>query len=137
MNILPILVSAIACFIIGFLFHGPLFGKTWMRLAKVTMPENPNFKEMLAPMFWNFVTNIVCASVLSMMIWIAAYSAIMGPMTWYKGMIIGGWLWLGFTAMWTAMDVLWMKKSWKLWLFDSISFLVSIMAMCAILGAWR
>ena len=137
MNILPILVSAVACFIIGFLFHGPLFGKAWMKLANVKMTGKPNFKKMLSPMFWNFVTNIVCASVLSMMIWIASYSDIMGPMTWYKGAIIGAWLWLGFVAMWTAMDVLWMKKSWKLWLFDSISFFVSIAAMGAILGGWR
>ncbi len=137
MNIFSIFVSAIGCFIIGFLFHGPLFGKTWMRLAKVTMPENPNFKDMLKPMFWNFLTNIVCASVLSMMIWIASYSSIMGPMTWYKGAIIGAWLWLGFTAMWTAIDVIWMKKYWKLWLFDSISFLACIVVMGAILGAWH
>ncbi len=135
MNIITILISAAVCFIIGFLFHGPLFGKVWMKLANITPTGNEKFSDMWKQMLWNYIGCAVTAAILSMMIWIASYSTIMGIMTWYKGAIIGAWLWLGFVAVWTSMDVIWMKKSFKLWLFDSVSFLVSIAVMGAILAA--
>lgn len=134
---ISILISAIACFILGFLFHGPLFGKTWMRLAKIVPTGQEKLSDMWPQMIWNFVGNIVAAGVLKMIIWISSYSAVMGDMTWYKGAILGFWLWLGFTAVWTSMDVIWMKKSFKLWLFDSVSFMVCIMVMGSILGVWK
>ena len=34
-NLKAVVVSAVAAFVIGFLFHGPLFGKLWMKLAKI------------------------------------------------------------------------------------------------------
>ena len=34
------------------------------------------------------------------------------------------------------MEVIWMKKSFKLWLFDTVSFLLGIAAMGAILAVW-
>lgn len=39
-NYLAIVVSAVAAFAIGFIWHGPLFGKTWAKLCGIDMsPE--------------------------------------------------------------------------------------------------
>jgi hypothetical protein len=39
-NIWGVLLAALSCFIIGFMFHGPLFGKLWMRLANIHPTDN-------------------------------------------------------------------------------------------------
>ena len=137
MGIFPILISAAVCFVIGFLFHGPLFGKVWMRLAKITPTGNEKLSEMKAQMFWNYFSNVVQAFVLSGAIWISSYSAVIGEMTWYKGMIIGLCLWLGNVLTTTSIDVIWMGKSWKLWLFDNVSFAICSAVMGIILAIWR
>mgnify|MGYP003353537644 CR=1 FL=1 len=47
MEILPIILAALAIFVIGFLFHGPLFGKLWMKLADIHPTGNEKFKDMI------------------------------------------------------------------------------------------
>ena len=64
-NLLAVLFAAIAYFIIGFLFHGPLLGKTWMKLANVTPTGNEKFSDMYGQMFWNLVANFVTAYVIA------------------------------------------------------------------------
>lgn len=137
MNILAILVSALACFVVGFIFHMPPLGNIWMRLAKITPTGNEKLSNMAGEMFWNYIMNILGATVLSGAILIAESSSLLGSMTWYKGALIGISLWLGFAVVWSSMDVIWMKKSFKLWLFDSISAGVSIAVMGIILAVWR
>ena len=35
-NLAAVLAAALAAFVLGFLWHGPLFGKLWMRLMGFT-----------------------------------------------------------------------------------------------------
>ena len=138
MNIFSILVAALAAFIIGFLFHGPLFGKTWMRLANVTPPtEHVGFSGMWKQMVLNYISNVVMATVLAGVLWLAFASPLMGEPTWFRGVICGAWLWLGFIVTTSSLDVIWMKSSVKLWLFEMVSLLVSVSVMGAILAVWR
>jgi len=130
-NLLAVLVAAAANFVIGFLFHGPLFGKTWMKLANVTPTGNEKFSDMYGQMFMNFVSNFVFAYVLAQ---IMIYSGVMGV---DKGMIFSAWVWLGFLVTSSSMNVIWMKGSKKLWMFENIASLVSILAMGAILAGWN
>ena len=53
-------------FIIGFLFHGPLFGKLWMKLANIHPTGNEKLSDMIPQMVKNFLANIVCAYVIGM-----------------------------------------------------------------------
>jgi Protein of unknown function (DUF1761) len=52
------------------------------------------------------------------------------------GMGVAFWAWLGFTITATSMDVIWMGKSAKLWLFEVVASLVTFLAMGAVLAAW-
>jgi hypothetical protein len=129
-NYVAVLVAAVVNFIIGFMMHGPVAGKLWMKLANITPTGNEKFSDMYGQMFWNLVVNFVCAYVLSaMIIYTGAISAT-------KGMIFAFWIWLGFIVTGSSMEVIWMKRSFKLWMFELFSSLLSILAMGAILGAW-
>jgi hypothetical protein len=129
-NYLAIVVAAVANFIIGFLFHGPLFGKLWMKLANITPTGNEKFSDMYGQMFWNFVSNLVFAFVLSAMI---NFTGALGAT---RGMAFAFWVWLGFVVTSSSMEVIWMGRSYKLWLFEIVSSLVSVLVMGAIIASW-
>lgn len=129
------LVAALANFIIGFLMHGPIAGKLWMKLANIHPTGNEKFSDMIPQMVKNMLANIVCAYVLAMFIYTtASYYDNVGNVV--GGMGIAFWAWLGFTITSTSMDVIWMGKSKKLWLFEVVSSLLCFLAMGAILAAW-
>ena len=60
-NYLAVFVAAIVAFILGFLFHGPIFGKLWMRLANIVPTGKEKMSDMYGQMFWNFVVNLITA----------------------------------------------------------------------------
>lgn len=135
-NLLSVLVAALVAFIIGFLFHGPLFGKLWMRLANIHPTGNEKLSDMIPKMAWNFLSNFVTAFVMAGILWMASTSPIIGALTWYRGAVVGVWLWLGFLVTSSSIEVIWMGRSAKLWLFEAVSSLVVMIAMGAILAGW-
>ena len=52
------------------------------------------------------------------------------------GLSTGFWMWLGFAVPFTAGHFLWENKSWKLWAFNALYYLITLLAAGAILGAW-
>lgn len=133
-NFAAVSVAAIAAFTLGFLFHGPLFGKLWMRLANVHPTGNEKFSDMTPQMAWNLLVNFITAFVLAGILWMSSLS--MGPITWGKGAFVAVWLWFGFIIPTSAIEVIWMKRSVKHWLFEAASSLVVMMVMGAIIAAW-
>ena len=141
-NFVAVLVAALANFIIGFLFHGPLFGKTWMKLANITPTGNEKFSDMIPQMVKNYLANVVCAFVLAgiyhqivLQNVLSSFSGAIGNDI-LGGMICAFWVWLGFIVTSSSMEVIWMKRSTKLWLFEMVSSLVSLLAMGAIIAVW-
>ena len=129
-NYWAVLVAAVANFIIGFLLHGPVAGKLWMRLANVTPTGNEKFSDMIPQMVKNLAMNIVSAFVLgAMIVWNGINTA-------GQGMIFAAWVWLGFIVTSSSMDVIWMKRSVKLWMFENFASLLSMLAVGAILATW-
>lgn len=134
-NLLAVLVAAVANFVIGFLLHGPVAGKLWMKLAKVHPTGKEKFSDMIPMMVKNFIANLVFAYVLAMFIFVTtSYYGTAGSVL--SGMGIAFWAWLGFIVTGSSMEVIWMGKSFKLWLFEVFASLASILAMGAILAAW-
>lgn len=135
-NFGAVIVSALVAFILGFLFHGPVSGKLWMRLANIHPTGNEKFSDMIPQMLLNFLVNLVTAFVMAMIFSLVFSSSLMGPATWFRGIIMGAWLWLGFLVTSSSIDVIWMGKSWKLWLFEVGCSLVVMATMGAILASW-
>jgi hypothetical protein len=123
-----VLLAAVVNFIIGFLFHGPLFGKLWMKLANIHPTGNEKFKDMVPQMVKNMIMNIICAYILAVLITLIGKSVT-------NGICIAILVWFGFIVTGSSMDVIWMGKSKKLWLFEVISSLTCLVAMGAIIGA--
>lgn len=135
-NFIAVLVSAVVAFILGFLFHGPVSGKLWMKLANIHPTGNEKLSDMIPQMAWNLFSNIVTAAVMAMIFGLVFSSSLMGPATWLRGAIMGVWLWLGFLVTSSSIDVIWMDKNYKLWLFECGCSLVVMSVMGAILASW-
>ncbi|NCW13457.1 MAG: DUF1761 domain-containing protein [Chitinophagia bacterium] len=135
-NFISVFVAALSAFIIGFLLHGPILGKLWMRLANIHPTGNEKLKDMILQMIWNFIVNFVTASVMAGIFYIVFSSPIMGDITWYKGAICGAWLWLGFLVTSSSIEVIWMGRTVKLWLFEAMCSLIVTATMGAIIASW-
>jgi hypothetical protein len=135
-NYVAVLVAAVAAFIIGFLMHGPVAGKLWMRLANVHMTGNEKMSDMYGKMIWNFVSNLVTAYALAVVYLFASTSSTFGGPSIWVGLICGFLAWLGFLATSSSIEVIWMGKSSKLWLFELFSSFIVMLAMGAIIAAF-
>ena len=135
-NYLAVLVAAVVAFILGFLFHGPLLGKLWMKLADIHPTGNEKFSDMVPQMFWNMVANLVTAYVLAVIILLASSSPYLGATGLWGGVIVGVWVWLGFLVTSSSIGVIWMRQKVSLWLFEAGCSLVVMAVMGAIIGSW-
>ncbi len=61
--ILLSVIAAITAFVLGFVWHGPVFGKMWMRANASGHDTMPSKKDMAVRMVINFVTNLLMAFV--------------------------------------------------------------------------
>jgi hypothetical protein len=135
-NLLAVSVAAIAAFILGFLFHGPLTGKLWMKLANVHPTGNEKFADMIPKMLWNLLAQFVTAFVLAVIYLFASASPYIGGKGIFGGVILAIWLWLGFLVTSSSIEVIWMGRNYKLWLFEVVCSLIVMIVMGAIIAAW-
>ena len=132
-NLLTVLVAAVVAFIIGFLLHGPISGKLWMRLADIHPTGKEKFSDMYGQMFWNLVVNIVTAYALAVVYMFASHSPLTNGATLTTGLVCGCLVWLGFLVTSTSIEVIWMGKKRNLWLFDIGCSLIVTLAMSIII----
>ena len=134
-NLLAISIAAVAAFILGFLFHGPVSGKLWMKLANVHPTGNEKFSDMIPKMLWNLLAQFVTAFVLAVIYLFASSSPYIGDKGIWGGVILAIWVWLGFLVTSSSIEVIWMGRSYKLWLFEAVCSLIVMIVMGAIIAA--
>lgn len=135
-NLFAVVVAAVAAFILGFLFHGPVFGKLWMKLSNIQPTGNEKLSDMIPQMLWNLLSNLVTAYALAAIYLFASSSPFLnGPST-HTGIICALWLWIGFLVTSSSIQVIWMGTKVKLWLFECGCSLVTMVVMGAIIGSW-
>lgn len=130
-HILSIVLAILATYAIGFTWHGPLFGKQWIALNKMTPPKKSGmkFSMMLPGLSANFVMVFVQAAVLGRTFEIVALPNIA------NALLIATILWLPFTALTIVNTYAWSGKPVKLMILDAGYYLVSTWAVAAILYA--
>lgn len=136
-NYVAVVVAAIANMVIGFVWYGPLLGKTWMKLSGITPGDRDSAKTsgMGKTYLLAFVGSLVMSYVLAhAIVFGAAYFEMSGISA---GLMCGFWNWLGFIAPVTLGAVLWERKPWTLWLLMNSYYLVVLLAMGAILAVWK
>jgi|GEM_PF-232945 len=134
-NYVSILVAAFTACFIGFMWHGPVFGKQWVKLMGITPAQMAKGqKEMASKMpiylFGSFVQQIVTAFVVSMLANVVGVQNAMGAV------MLAFWLWLGLIATTLFNGVLWEERKVSLYLFNITYQLVSLVVMTLIVGVW-
>ncbi len=131
-----VVIAAVVAFILGFLFHGPVGGKLWMKLANIHMTGNEKLSQMVPQMLWNLLSNFVTAYVLAVVYLFASTSPFLGGPGTRTGIVVALWVWFGFLVTSSSIEVIWMGRKVPLWLFECVSSLIVMIAMGAIIGTW-
>ena len=135
-NYLAVLVCGIAAMVIGFVWYGPLFGKTWMRIMGADS-MTPEQKAAMKSSMWGmyviqFILSLITAGVLAFHI--ANWS---GPQS---ALVIAICSWFGFVMTTTAGGALWSGKpksvAWSMFFISAGAQLVTFIVFGLILGAW-
>ena len=131
-NLLSVLVSVIAVFILGALWYGPLFGKTWIRLMDFSEKHMKEAKRkgMAKQLVINFISSFIMAYILAYFIQVLFYSELNAIL------FLAFLIWIGFIATTTLGSVLWEGKNIKLYLINNLYSLVSLVIMSLILRMW-
>lgn len=135
-NVVSILVAAIVAFLIGFLLHGPILGKLWMRLADIHPTGNEKLSDMMGQMVANLVVNFITALGLAVLLLLTSSSPLLPQSRTLAGVICGVTAWLFFNLTANLIDVIWMSKNFKLWLYEAFASLIVFIAMGGIIGFW-
>ena len=140
-NVLAVLACAIAAMILGFLWYGPLFGKTWAQLmgwGSMTAEMLKEKQKGATPGYIaSFVGALVMAYILSHSIAFAAsYPALASYSHLQVGLTTGFFMWLGFVAPVTVGTVFWDGRPWRLWFINAGYYLVQLLVMGTILALW-
>ena len=127
LNWLAVIVAAIATFVLGALWYGPIAGKAWMRASGMT-EEKVASANMAKVFALAFVLQLLAAVALAMFIGPAAslsFGLFAGFMT---GMFFVG----------TALGVVYLfeQRPMALWAIDGAYQVLAFTLMGGILGAW-
>lgn len=119
-NLTAIVAAGVTSMAVGFIWYGPLFGKTWMKLTgKKEMGDKSQMPKTYAILF---AASLVTAYVLSVLG--ASFQTAF-------------WVWLGFQATLLLHSVLFEGKSWNLYFLNAGHQLVSLLAMSWILNYFK
>jgi len=129
-NYLAVFFAAVTAFFIGFLWYGPVFGKYWMKLMGMT-PESMKSMSMTPAkaMTFGFIGMLLFAYVLAQFAFL--YGAI--GVGFSGALQLAFWIWLGFYVPTTAGAWLWEGKSFKLFLFNAVYYLVTLIVTASLL----
>jgi len=131
-NLWAVLVSGFSTMVWGFLWYGPLFGKTWMKLVGMSMEDMQAGKSKMGRSYLlAFLGSLLTAYVL------AHFLGYAGAETAGQGAQGAFWAWLGFVVPMNLSGVLWTNKPWKLYFLEVGYYLASLVTMGLILGGWK
>jgi hypothetical protein len=107
-----------------------------MKLADIHPTGNEKLGDMIPQMLLNLLSNFVTALFLSVIYLFASTSPYLNGTGVWGGVITAVILWLGFLVTSSSIEVIWMGRSVKLWLFECVSSLVVMIVMGLIIAVW-
>lgn len=134
-NYWAVLGAAVAAMIVGALWYGPLFGKTWGRLMGMS------YESMKARGGKAYIVQTLAALVMANVlaherfVWGNFFGSSMSMPAFVFQLAF--WLWLGFVATTQIGAAIWENKSWKLFFLNTGYSLVSLVAMALVLTYWQ
>ena len=128
-NYWAILVAAFSSFVIGSIWYGPLFGKTWMRLKGFTIEDLKKGVPMPAIMILTYLGSVLAAFAMAM--FLGKESTVGFGI--FAGITIAI-FWIGTTRL---NDVLYERQPIGLFLLHAGYNLLIYIAIGAIIGGWH
>lgn len=130
-HVLAILACIILSYIVGSVWHGPLFGKQWMAYNKITPPKKGEMKfSMMVPgLVASFFHMLVLSTVMGRTFQLVALTNVL------QALLIAFILWLAFTGLAFGNSYAWEGKSKGHWAISAGYYLVMMLASAAILYA--
>jgi len=121
----PILVAGIVAMAIAYLWYHPkVFGSAWMRMVGITPESVESGKnKMLLIVVVAILANMLVAYVMNY------FGRAWGIFDVFGAVELGFWSWLGFVAPTMLGMVLWEHKSFKLYLINTLYWLVAFIAI--------
>ncbi len=137
LNYWAILVATAAAMIIGSIWYAkPVFGRTWMKLVGLSPDKAKEgaVKALFGMLVAAFLTSYILAHFIAVGIG-SPFFANLSPLM--EGLSTAFWAWLGFVVTTLVAGPLFARTSGKLFFINVGNQLVTLLAMGAILGAWR
>lgn len=125
---LAILAAAVAGFVIGGLWYGPLFGKAWMKARGITQEDAANAN---MPLIFGttFVLNLIAAFMLDHL-----YQTYDAPMGLHYSLVVASIIGVGFITTSIGVNYLFSRLPRTLFLIDAGYWIVFYLVMGAIFG---
>jgi hypothetical protein len=132
-NLWAVVVAAIINIILGSLWYGPLFGKTWMGYAGYTEKDmkGAEYSSMAKSYVGMYIAAYVMAYVLAWVLSSLAIATVSGAL------VAAFVLWLGFVAATQIAGVLFERKPWGYFFLTTLYYLVVLFINSAILVIWK
>jgi hypothetical protein len=139
LNYLAILVCGIAAIIIGSIWHGPLFGKIWMRDVMGAATMSPEQSAAMKKGMWvYYLLQFISFTHNSRKCYL--YILLIGSDPSKSAVWIAVCTWFGFVMTTAAGAALWSGKpknvAWKMFLISAGGYLVTFIAFGLILEMW-
>ena len=129
LNWIAIVLAALVPMVLGMAWYSPLlFARPWMAAVGKARDDlrgpNAGYYALAA------VAALVMAYGLARIVeWAEADDLV-------SGALVGSLAWIGFVATTSAVNSVFAGRPWNLWAIDGGYYLVSLLVMGAILGAW-
>lgn len=131
-NFLAVLAGGILSFAFGALWYSPvLFSKAWQAETGLTNEDIANAN--MAKIFGSSLLLMLVMS-LGMAITLRGHDTL--EINWQSGLLHGLYIGIMFVSTSIGINILYQRKSIKLWLIDAGYQLIMLMIMGAVIGAW-
>lgn len=128
-NFLAVVLAMLSSMVVGFIWYArPVFGNTWMKLAKVRGDGSSVFKPIAITALASLVTAYVLAHVTYLSNQFFQNSFL------NDALMTAFWMWLGFTAARFVTHDAFESRPYKLTLLNIGNELVTFMAMGLVIG---
>jgi len=132
-HVLPIVVAAVAAFVLGAVWYSPvLFGKAWVAANGLTM-EKIEAMRASAPRAYtvSFLCNLVMAVALCVLL------GRIGVVSWLTGAKLGALVGFGFAATIGLTAHMYSDRKLSAWAIDAAYQVAYLVLMGSILAAWH
>ncbi|MFS2111549.1 DUF1761 domain-containing protein [Sphingomonas sp. Sphisp140] len=126
---LAILAAAVAGFMVGGIWYGPLFGKAWMKARGLSEEELKSGANMGKIFGATFVLNLIAAFALDHL-----YNTYDTPLGLHYSLVVAGIIGVGFIATSVGVNYLFSRLPRALFLIDAGYWIVMYLVMGAIFG---